>query len=212
VQALNEPAASETPSTTIVLADDHTSVRSALRALLEAGDGVEVVAEAADIEETVRKVLAYKPNVLVLVLDVSMPGGSSLGSIPDMRSASPDTAIVVLTMEDEPRFAREALRAGAFGFVLKEAADTELLQAVDAARNGLRYINPQLGALIAAQPEPPSEQPDGLSDREVEVPRLVALGHTNTRSHTSSTSACARSNPTAPTFSERPAARRGLSS
>ena len=178
MQALNEPTASATPSTTIVLADDHTIVRSALRALLEAGGGVEVVAEAADIEETVRKVLAYKPNVLVL--DVSMPGGSSLGSIPDMRSASPDTAIVVLTMEDEPRFAREALRAGAFGFVLKEAADTELLQAVDAARNGLRYISPQLGALIAAQPEPPSEQPDGLSDREVEVLRLVALGHTNT--------------------------------
>jgi two-component system, NarL family, response regulator NreC len=91
-----------------------------------------------------------------------------------MRSASPDTAIVVLTMEDEPRFAREALRAGAFGFVLKEAADTELLHAVDAACKGLRYINPQLGALIAAQPEARSEQPDGLSDREVEVLRLVA--------------------------------------
>jgi two-component system response regulator NreC len=161
-----------------VLADDHTIVRSSLRALLEAGEGVEVVAEAGDIDETVRKVLAYKPDVLVL--DVSMPGGSSLGSIPAMLSASPDTAIVVLTMEDEPRFAREALRAGAAGFVLKEAADTELLQAIDAARKGLRYINPQLGALIAAQPETPSEQPDGLSHREVEVLRLVALGHTNT--------------------------------
>jgi two-component system response regulator NreC len=96
-----------------------------------------------------------------------------------MLAASPDTAIVVLTMEDEPRFAREALRAGAFGFVLKEAADTELLQAVNAAANGVRYINPQLGALIAAQPEAPPEQPDHLSEREVEVLRLVALGHTN---------------------------------
>jgi two-component system, NarL family, response regulator NreC len=175
VQAVNEPTA--TPSTTIVLADDHTIVRNALRALLEAGEGVEVVAEAADIEETVRKVRAYKPNVLVL--DLSMPGGSSLGSIPQMRSASPDTAIVVLTMEDAPSFAREAFRAGAAGFVLKEAADTELLQAIDAAREGLRYINPQLGALIAAQPEAPPEHPDGLSDREVEVLRLVALGYTN---------------------------------
>jgi two-component system, NarL family, response regulator NreC len=116
----------------------------------------------------------------VLVLDLSMPGGSSLGSIPHLRSASPDTAIVVLTMDDEPRFAREALRAGAAGFVLKEAADTELLQAIDAARKGLRYINPQLGALIAAQPQAPSEHPDGLSDREVEVLRLVARGYTNT--------------------------------
>jgi two-component system response regulator NreC len=174
---VTEPVANATPHTTLVLADDHTIVRSALRALLEAGEGVEVVAEAADVGETVRKVRAYKPNVLVL--DVSMPGGPSLASIPDMQSASPDTAIVVLTMEDEPRFAREALRAGALGFVLKEAADTELLQAVAAARKGLRYINPQLGALIAAQPEGPSELPDGLSAREVQVLRLVALGHTN---------------------------------
>jgi two-component system response regulator NreC len=178
LRGVTQPKANATPGLTVVLADDHTIVRSALRALLEAGEGVEVVAEAGDIAETVRKVLAYKPDVLVL--DVSMPGGSSLASIPDMRSASPDTAIVVLTMEDEPRFAREALRTGALGFVLKEAADTELLQAVGAARKGLRYINPQLGALIAAQPEAPSEQPDGLSDQEVEVLRLVALGHTNT--------------------------------
>jgi two-component system response regulator NreC len=175
---LHEPIASPRPRTTIVLADDHTIVRSALRALLEADDEVRVVAEAADIGEAVRKVRAYKPDVLVL--DLSMPGGSSLVAIPDMRSASPETAIVVLTMEDNPRFAREALQAGAAGFVLKEAADTELLQAIEAARNGLRYIDPQLGALIAAQPEAPSELPDGLSEREVEVLRLVALGHTNT--------------------------------
>ena len=175
---MNDPTAGAKPRTTIVVADDHTIVRSALRALLEADEGVTVVAEAADIEQAVRKVLAYKPNVLVL--DLSMPGGSSLEAIPGMRSASPATAIVVLTMEDEPRFAREALRAGAVGFVLKEAADTELLQAIEAARNGLRYINPQLGALIAAQPEAPVELPDGLSEREVEVLRLVALGYTNT--------------------------------
>lgn len=175
---MNDPTPGAKPRTTIVVADDHTIVRSALRALLEADEGVTVVAEAADIEQAVRKVLAYKPNVLVL--DLSMPGGSSLEAIPEMRSTSPATAIVVLTMEDEPRFAREALRAGAVGFVLKEAADTELLQAIEAARNGLRYINPQLGALIAAQPEAPAELPDGLSEREVEVLRLVALGYTNT--------------------------------
>jgi len=146
--------------------------------LLEEGEGVVVVAEAADTGEAVRKVRAYKPDVLVL--DVSMPGGSSLPSIPDIRSASPGTAIVVLTMEAEPSFAREALRAGASGFVLKEAADTELLQAIEAARNGRRYIDPQLGALIAAQPELPLSQPDGLSGREVEVLTLIALGYTNT--------------------------------
>jgi two-component system response regulator NreC len=163
--------------TTIVLADDHTIVRHGLQRLLDATPEFEVVAEAAEVEEAVRKVLAYKPTVIVL--DLTMPGGSSLAAIPRMLEASPGTAIVVLTMEDEPRFAREALRVGALGFVLKEAADTELVEAVRAAATGLRYLNPQLGALIAAQPEAPPGLPDNLTEREVEVLRLVAMGHTN---------------------------------
>ena len=162
---------------TIVLADDHTIVRSALRALLEAEAEFAVVAEAGEVEEAVRKVLAYKPRVLVL--DLSMPGGSTLAAIPRMLQASAETAIVVLTMEDEPRFAREALRAGALGFVLKEAADSELVEAVHAAVKGRRYLNPQLGGQIAAAPEKSTGPPDNLSDREVEVLKLVALGHTN---------------------------------
>jgi two-component system response regulator NreC len=152
-------------------------VRSALRALLEDEDEFAVVAEAGDVEEAVRKVLAYKPAVIVL--DLSMPGGSSLAAIPRMLEASADTAVVVLTMEDEPRFAREALRAGALGFVLKEAADAELVEAVRAAVRGLRYLNPQLGGQIAAAPETAPGPPDHLTDREVEVLKLVALGHTN---------------------------------
>jgi two-component system response regulator NreC len=152
-------------------------VRSALRALLEAEAEFEVVAEARDVDESVRKVLAYKPNVIVL--DLSMPGGSSLTAIPQMRQASPATAIVVLTMENEPRFAREALRAGALGFVLKEAADAELVAAVRAALQGRRYLNPQLGGLIASAPETPPGPPDNLTEREVEVLTLVALGYTN---------------------------------
>jgi two-component system, NarL family, response regulator NreC len=162
---------------TIVLADDHTIVRSGLRMLLDAEAGMQVVAEAADAEEASRRVLAYKPSVLVL--DLTMPGRSSLEAIPRMLEASPKTAVVVLTMESEPQFARAALRAGALGFVLKEAADTELVQAVRAAAAGLRYLNPQLGAAIAAEPDASGRAPDGLSDREVEVLRLVALGHTN---------------------------------
>lgn len=174
------PERSEATSepTTIVLADDHTIVRSGLRLLLDAEDGFEVVAEAGDIAETLRKVRGYKPGVLVL--DLSMPGGPSLAAIPSLLEASPGTAIVVLTMEQEPRFARAALRAGALGFVLKEAADTELVEAVQAAAAGVRYLNPQLGALIAAQPETPAVLPDGLSEREGEVLRLVAFGYTNT--------------------------------
>ena len=172
---MDEP--SNGPVTTIVLADDHTIVRSALKALLDAEHAFEVVAEAGDADEAVRKVRAYKPSVLVL--DLSMPGGPSLGRIPDLHEASPSTSIVMLTMEDEPRFAREALRAGALGFVLKEAAGTELVAAVRAAATGLSYLNPQLGALIAAQPDVPPGLPDDLSEREVEVLRLVALGFTN---------------------------------
>jgi two-component system response regulator NreC len=153
-------------------------VRSALRALLEAEAEFDVVAEAGDVDESVRKVLAYKPNVIVL--DLSMPGGSGLTAIPRMREASPETAIVVLTMEAEPRFAREALRAGALGFVLKDAADAELVAAVRAALQGRRYLNPQLGGLIASASEIPPGPPDNLTEREVEVLKLVALGHTNT--------------------------------
>jgi two-component system, NarL family, response regulator NreC len=163
--------------TTVVVADDHTIVRSGLHMLLDAEPDLEVVAEAGDVEEAVRKVLAYKPTVIVL--DLSMPGGSSLQAIPRMLKASPGTAVVVLTMEDEPRFAREAFRLGALGFVLKEAADSELVEAVRAAAGGLRYLNPQLGAEIAAQPDVPPGPPDNLTEREVDVLRLVALGHTN---------------------------------
>ena len=176
VWRIETPADSSSPAT-IVLADDHTIVRSALRALLESESEFEVVAEAGDVEEAVRKVLAYKPTVIVL--DLSMPGGSSLAAIPRMLAASAGTAVVVLTMEDEPRFAREALRSGALGFVLKEAADTELVEAVRAAVRGQHYLNPQLGGLIAAAPETPPGPPDRLTEREVEVLRLVALGHTN---------------------------------
>jgi two-component system response regulator NreC len=152
-------------------------VRSALRALLEAEAEFSVVAEAGEVQEAVRRVLAYKPRVLVL--DLSMPGGSTLAAIPRMLEASPDTAIVMLTMENEPRLAREALRAGAMGFVLKDAADGELIDAVHAAMNGERYLNPQLGGLIAAAPEAAPGPPDNLSEREVEVLKLVSLGHTN---------------------------------
>ncbi len=153
-------------------------MRSSLRALLESEGRFEIVAEAGDAEEATRKVLAYKPAVIVL--DLSMPGGvSSLEAIPRMRAASDHTAIIVLTMENEPRFAQEALRAGALGFVLKESADDELVAAIEAALDGVPYVNPQLGGRIAALPATPAGPPDGLSEREVEVLKLVVMGHTN---------------------------------
>jgi len=159
----------------IVLADDHAVVRSGLRMLLDSEGDFEVVAEASDVEGAARYVRGHHPRVLVLHLN--MPGGSSLEAIPEIRQESPDTQIVVLTMQQEPAFARQALSAGALGYVLKEAADEELVEAVRRAAVGESYLNPRLGARIAA--EPPPGPPDDLSEREVDVLRLIALGHTN---------------------------------
>ena len=159
----------------IVLADDHQVVRAGLRLLLDAEDGFEVVAEASDADSARRYVRGHHPAVLVL--DLNMPGGSSLEAIPLIREESPETQIVVLTMQQEPAFAREALGAGALGYVLKEAADEELVEAVRNAAAGEHYLNPRLGARIAS--EPPPGPPDDLSQREVEVLTLIARGHTN---------------------------------
>jgi two-component system, NarL family, response regulator NreC len=162
---------------TIVIADDHEVVRAGLRMLLDAEEDFEVVSEAGDVDLTERRVAAYRPRVLVL--DVNMRGGSSIPSIPRIRATAPQTNIVVLTMQSDPELAREALRAGATGFVLKEAAEAELIQAVRLAANGRTYLNPELGARLAAAPPVGPGPPDDLSSREVEVLRLIALGHTN---------------------------------
>ncbi|HEU0317715.1 MAG TPA: response regulator transcription factor [Solirubrobacteraceae bacterium] len=159
----------------IVLADDHAVVRTGLRMLLEAESGFEVVAEAGDVDAARRYVLGHHPSVLVL--DLNMPGGSSLDAIPEIRAQSPETDIVVLTMQEEPAFARHALAAGATGYVLKRAADSELVEAVRRADVGEIYLNPTLGARIAR--ERPPGPPDDLSEREIEVLRLIALGYTN---------------------------------
>ncbi|HEY7932522.1 MAG TPA: response regulator transcription factor [Solirubrobacteraceae bacterium] len=159
----------------LVLADDHSVVRSGLRMLLDSEPDFEVVAEASDVQSARRYVRGHHPRVLVL--DLNMPGGSSLEAIPVIREESPDTQIVVLTMQQEPAFAREALGAGALGYVLKEAADAELVEAVRRAASGESYLNPALGARIAS--EPPPGPPDDLSEREVDVLRLIARGHTN---------------------------------
>jgi two-component system, NarL family, response regulator NreC len=137
-----------------------------------------VVSEAGDAESALRTVLGHKPSVLVL--DLNMPGElTSLDAIPKVAEVSPGTRVVVLTMQEDPEFARQALRAGAAGYVLKEAADSELVEAVRRAAAGETYLNPRLGAALAAAPPAQSGHPDDLSDREVEVLRLIALGHTN---------------------------------
>ncbi len=162
---------------TIVLADDHEVVRAGLRLLLDAEPGFAVVSEAGDVALTERRVAAHRPRVLIL--DVNMPDGSSLPAIPRLQAASPETHIVMLTMQNDPELAREALRAGATGFVLKESAKEELIQAVRLAAGGRTYLNPELGARLATEAPPVSAAPDDLSAREIEVLRLIAVGHTN---------------------------------
>jgi len=163
---------------TIVLADDHAVVRAGLRLLLERSGDLHVISEAGDAESAVRTVLGHKPTVLVL--DLNMPGElTSLDAIPKIAGVSPDTRVVVLTMQEDPEFARRALRAGAAAYVLKEAADGELVEAIRRAAAGETYLNPRLGAALAAAPAEPTDAPDDLTEREVEVLRLIALGHTN---------------------------------
>src|SRR6478752_765203 len=141
---------SVTDMTSILIADDHAVMRSGLRMLLENEDDFEVTAEAGDVDETIRKLKAYKPDVLLL--DLHMPGGPSLRAIPEMREVSPTTRIVVLTMQDSAGFVREALRAGALGYVTKEAADTELVAAVRLAVDNQPYLHPSMGAKLATEP------------------------------------------------------------
>jgi two-component system response regulator NreC len=166
-----------TDPTRIVLADDHAVVRSGLRFVLEAETDFEVVAEAGTVEDTLRKVRAIRPDVLVL--DLNMGHESSLEQIPQIRQDTPTTAIVVLTMQNDPAFARQALQSGAAAYVLKEAADDELVQAVRLAASGGTYLNPSLGARLAAEPPTPQPPADDLTERETDVLRLIALGNTN---------------------------------
>lgn len=176
----DETTEPETPESsaeiTVVLADDHDIVREGIRLVLEAEADIEVVAEAGDAEEAARRTLGYKPSVLVL--DLNMPGRSTLELIPEIREASPDTSIIVLTMQKEPAFARKALLGGARGYVIKHSAGAELVGAVRAVVRGETYINPDLGARIAAEP-PDEGPPDALTPREVEVLSLLALGYMN---------------------------------
>jgi two-component system, NarL family, response regulator NreC len=161
------------PLVRVVLADDHAVVREGLRLLLERTARFEVVAEAGDAESTLRYTRGHKPDVLLL--DLAMPGGDSLGVMPEILAASPETKVIVLTMQTAPSYARAAFEAGAAGFVVKDAAHRELLQAIDAALSGGRYVHPAIGAALVAD----ERRPDGLTDRELDVLRLLVEGDTN---------------------------------
>jgi two-component system response regulator NreC len=163
----------------VLLVDDHAVVRAGLRLLLDATDDVETIGEAGDAREAVFEARAKKPDVILM--DVVLGGKSGIEATPDVLEEAPDAKVLVLSMQDDPRYVREAFAAGASGYVLKEAADTELVAAVREVAGGGRYVHLALGARMAeaevAQARAAEEDP--LSDREREVLRLLALGHTN---------------------------------
>jgi DNA-binding NarL/FixJ family response regulator len=163
----------------VLIVDDHAVVRTGLRRVLDAEVDIETVGEAADAERAVFEAIEARPDVVLL--DVMMPGKSGIEGMPALLQAVPEAKILVLSMQDDPRYVREAFDAGASGYVLKEAADTEVVRAVRAVAGGERYVHPSLGArLVEADAEERKRaEDDPLSEREREVLRLLALGHTN---------------------------------
>ena len=163
----------------VLVVDDHAVVRSGLRMLLDAQEDIEVVGEAGDARNAVFQARALKPDVVLI--DIVMPGQSGLEVTPQILHEVPEAKVLVLSMQDDPRYVHEAFDAGASGYVLKEAADVEVVQAVREVAEGKRYVHPALGArLIQAEAEARrAAEEDPLSDREREILRLLALGHTN---------------------------------
>jgi DNA-binding NarL/FixJ family response regulator len=163
----------------VLVVDDHAIVRTGLRRVLDAEDDIETVGEAGNAERAVFEALETKPDVVLM--DVVMPGKSGIDGTPALLQAVPAAKVLVLSMQDDPHYVREAFEAGASGYVLKEAADTEVVDAVRAVAAGERYLHPALGAqLVAAEAEERKRaESDPLSEREREVLKLLALGHTN---------------------------------
>jgi two-component system response regulator NreC len=163
----------------VLIVDDHAVVRSGLHLLLDNEDDIEVVAEAGDVKAAVFEAREKKPDVVLM--DVVMPGQTGIEGVPQVLKEAPDARVLVLSMQDDPRYVREAFSAGASGYVLKEAVDAEVVSAVREVAGGGRYVHPALGArLVTAEAEAKArEEADPLSDREREVMRLLALGHTN---------------------------------
>jgi two-component system response regulator NreC len=163
----------------VLIVDDHTVVRSGLRLLLIANDDIDVVGEAGTARDAVFRARQLKPDVILM--DVVMPDQSGIEAVPQLVHEHPETKVLMLSMQDDPRYVREAFAAGASGYVLKEAADAEVVAAVREVARGGRYVNPELGArLVAAEADARRQaEEDPLSEREREVLRLLALGHTN---------------------------------
>ena len=164
----------------VALCDDHAVVRSGLRRILDAEDDLEVVGEAGSVREAVAVAETCRPDVFVM--DLGLPDGSGIAATNEVVRVSPATRVLVLSVHDDVAYLRRAFEAGAVGYLVKEAADVELVQAVRQVAGGKRYVHPSLGAALLAPDAAPARLggPGGeLSDRELEVLRMMALGLTN---------------------------------
>ena len=162
----------------VLIVDDHAVVREGLKLVLEKHDDLEAVGEAGSVDEAVEQAAALKPDLVLL--DLAMPGKPGLQAMPGLLRADPEVKVLILSMEDDPRYVREAFAAGARGYLLKEAVANEVVGAIREVASGGRYVHPELGArLIESEPSPDEQGDDPLSEREREVLTLLALGHTN---------------------------------
>jgi len=162
----------------VLIVDDHAVVRTGLQLLLESQEDMEAVGEAGTVEEAVERADELRPDLVLL--DLTMPGRPGLEAMPGLLKANPDVKVLILSMEDDPRYVREAFASGARGYLLKEAVANEVVGAIREVAGGGRYVHPELGArLIDTEPSPESPHEDPLSDREREVLTLLAMGHTN---------------------------------
>ena len=166
-------------TTRVLIVDDHAVVRAGLKLLVDGQNDLETVGEAGSARDAIFEARSLKPDIVLL--DVVMPDQNGIEIVPQLLKETPESKVLVLSMQDEPRYVREAFEAGASGYVLKEAADSELVAAIREVAGGGRYVHPELGArLVAAESEERKRaEDDPLSDREREVLRLLALGHTN---------------------------------
>lgn len=172
----------------VLMADDHAVLRAGLRALLEAEDDIEVIAEAEDGRECLEQVLELVPDVVLM--DINMPRCNGLTALEQIRDKAPGTRVLVLTMHDDAGYLRQVLSCGGAGFILKQAAGDELLTAIRTVHEGGVFLHPRHARLLVDD-QPPGGAKTGaelddkerrfrsLSEREAEVFRLVALGHRN---------------------------------